>query len=316
MPMNRVQFQPSLSIREFQAQFGTQEQCEHFIEKWRWPRGYVCPRCESQSHCVVWHGKVKTFQCNRCRSQVTLTSGTIFHATKLPLVVWLQAMYLMAQTKNGISAMELMRMLGVCYRTAWRLKHKLMQVMREREEKTVLDGRVELDDAYLGGVRTGGKSGRGSENKVPFVAAIETDQQGHPLRALLSPVAAFSREQISAWAQKGLRSSSVVVSDGLDCFQAVSDLGCRHLPKVVGKDRKSSEIPCFHWVNTLLSNVKTSLSGTYHAFDFEKYAGRYLAEIQYRFNRRFNLKSLLSRLFVAAVQTGHRKETWLRQAEA
>ena len=302
-------------MTEFIKQYGTQSKCEKILEKMRWPQGFVCPKCESQSHCIVWHGRVKTFQCHRCHSQVTLTSGTIFHSSKLSLVIWMQAMYLMAQTKNGIAALELMRTLGVCYRTAWRIKHKLMQVMIEREEKTVLKGRVELDDAYLGGVHVGGKVGRGSENKVPFVAAVETDAKGNPCRTVLSPVQAFSQEHIYAWARRYLMPSTLVVSDGLDCFRAVGDAGCTHQPEVVGAGRKSSDMPCFKWVNTVLSNVKTSLAGTFHSFDFAKYAKRYLAAIQYRFNRRFNERLILSRLIFAAALNGKRTETWLRLAE-
>lgn len=90
--------------------------------------------------------------------------------------------------------------------------------------------------------------------------------------------------------------------------------GCLHIPIVAG-GRKPDELPEFRWVNTVLGNVKTSLSGAYHAFDFGKYAGRYLAAIAYRFNRRFQLKTLPERLLVAAVATGPRPEAWLRMAE-
>src|SRR5208282_304476 len=83
-----------------------------------------CPKCKSSNHCIVWHGKVKTFQCNRCHTQTSLTAGTIFHSSKLSLTKWFQAMYLMTQTKNSISALELKRLIGVCYQTAWLVKHK------------------------------------------------------------------------------------------------------------------------------------------------------------------------------------------------
>ena len=97
-------------------------------------------------------------------------------ATKLPLRKWFLSMYLMTQSKNAISSLELKRQLGVSYKTAWMMKHKLLEVMVQREAPRTLEGRVEIDDAYLGGERTGGKRGRGSENKVPFVAAVETLQ--------------------------------------------------------------------------------------------------------------------------------------------
>ena len=316
MTPNHLQFQPGLCLTDFLHAYGTQAQCEAALEKSRWPRGYICPACESRSHCIVWHGKVRTFQCNRCHTQVTLTAGTIFHATKLSLVTWFQAMYFMTQTKNNISALELKRLIGVCYRTAWRVKHKLAQVMSEREESTILSGRVEVDDAYLGGEHPGGKAGRGSENKVPFVAAVETNDQGHPMRAVFAPVKSFTRVEIAAWARNWLAPTATVVSDGLACFRAVTAAGCAHTPQIVGTKRKSTDMDCFAWVNTLLSNIKTAITGTYHGFKFKKYAHRYLAEAQYRFNRRFDLSTMLPRLLYAGARTGSRTERWLRLAEA
>jgi len=261
MTPNQLQFQPGLSLSSFLHDYGTEALCEAALEKSRWPKGYICPACESRSHCIVWHGRVKTFQCNRCHTQVTLTAGTIFHATKLSLVKWFQAMYFMTQTKNNVSALELKRLIGVCYRTAWRVKHKLAQVMSEREETTILSGRVEVDDAYLGGQHPGGKAGRGSENKVPFVAAVETNDQGHPMRAVFTPVKSFSSAEIAAWALNWLAPTATVVSDGLACFRAVTAAGCAHAPQIVGTKRKSTDMDCFAWVNTLLSNIKTAIVG-------------------------------------------------------
>jgi hypothetical protein len=128
--------------------------------------------CARKGQYVVWHGKAKTFQCHACRHKTTLTSGTIFHSSKLPLTTWFQAMHFPTQSKNNVSALELMRLIGVCYRTAWRLKQ-----MAERESPRKLEGRVEVDDAYLGGAHLGGKRGRGSQNKVPFIAAVATSQE-------------------------------------------------------------------------------------------------------------------------------------------
>ncbi len=315
MKMSRIQFQSGLSLNQFINRYGTDEQCEAALEKARWSQGFTCPCCQSSSHCTVWHGRVKTFQCNRCHKQVTLTSGTIFHATKLPLSIWFQALFFLTQTKTSISTLELMRRIGVSYRTAWRLKHKLMQVMHEREDTTVLSDRVEIDDAYLGGERTGGKVGRGSENKIPFIAAVETNSQGHPKRAVFTPVKTFSKAEVKAWAQQFLKASATVVSDGLACFRAVESVGCTHQREVVGTQRKSIDMGCFHWVNTILGNLKTSIDGNYHGFKFDKYAHRYLSEVQYRFNRRFDLASILPRLLFAGCQTSPRTEAWLRLAE-
>jgi hypothetical protein len=224
-------------------------------------------------------------------------------------------MYFMTQAKNSISALELKRMIGVCYRTAWLVKHKIMEVMCEREKSTKLSGRIEADDAYLGGENPGGKAGRGSENKVPFVAAVQTNEKGNPVYAVFSPVTSFNRAEIKAWAKRCLVPLSTVVTDGLACFNAVKEADCFHQKEVVGKKRKSTEMECFTWINTILGNLKTSVSGTYHAFDFEKYASRYLSDAQYRFNRRFDLSTMLPRLISAAAGIGKRPESWLRLAE-
>lgn len=314
--MNPIQFQAGLSLNQFLAAYGAEHQCEAVLEKSRWPQGFVCPKCLTKEHFSYRRGRVKVFQCRACRSQTTLTEGTIFHSTKLPLTTWFQAMYFLSQNKSNVSILELRRLIGLSYPATWRIKHKLMQVMYERESTTRLSGRVEVDDAYLGGENPGGKAGRGSENKVPFIAAVQTNNQNNPLYVVFSKVKAFSREEVLAWATRRLvPSATTVVSDGLWCFKAVTEIGCFQQREVVGKGRKSTEMGCFTWVNTILGNMKTAIAGTYHSFDFDKYAHRYLGEYQYRFNRRFDLAALLPRMITAAAHTGKRTERWLRLAE-
>lgn len=303
MAMNRIQFQPGLSMPEFFKRYGTESRCAVALELARWPDGFCCPCCGQSAHCVLRGGTHKVFQCNACRHQTSLIAGTIFQGTKLALTVWFLAIYLVSQAKTGLSALALKRHLGVSYPTAWLIHHKLMQAMAVREARYVLDGQVQVDDAYLGGERSGGKVGRGSENKVPFVAAVSLSDDGHPLRAKLTPVTGFTLQSISQWAKAQLASGSTVLSDGLACFSAVTDAGCTHQPTVVA-GRKPKDMPEFQWINTVLGNLKTSLTGSYHAFDFQKYAARYLAAFAYRFNRRFDLKALNSRLLVAAVCCG------------
>jgi transposase-like protein len=313
MPMNRVQFQPGLSMPEFNQQYGTEAQCEAALMQVRWPTGFRCPACGHSGHCLLSSRARKTFQCNACHRQTSLIAGTLFQGSNLPLTIWFLAIYLVSQAKTGLSALALKRHLGVSYPTAWLIHHKLMQAMAEREDCYLLSGAVQLDDAYLGGKR-GGKAGRGSENKVPFVAAVSVDDEGHPGRIKLTPVSGFTTEAITVWSKSHLSDGCTVLSDGLACFSGVSAAGCRHIPVVAG-GRKPNELPEFRWVNTVLGNVKTSLSGAYHAFDFSKYSHRYLAAIAYRFNRRFQLKTLPERLLVAAAAIGPRPEAWLRLAE-
>ena len=314
MSMNRIQFQRGLSLPEFLKQFGTETQCATALEQARWPQGFCCPRCAG-AVCSRVHGRTHTlFQCSTCRHQTSLIAGTVMQGSKLPLTLWFLAIYLISQAKTGLSALALKRSLGVSYPTAWLVQHKLMQAMASREQMYVLEGTIQIDDAYLGGEHSGGKAGRGSENKTPFVAAVSLSKEGHPLRAKLSPVAGFSLNAIEQWAKSNLAPGSCVHSDGLACFSAVTAAGCTHERSVVA-GRKPKELPQFKWVNTLLGNLKTSLSGSYHAFDFSKYATRYLGAFAYRFNRRFDLRTLHAHLLIAAITCAPQPLRLIRMAE-
>jgi hypothetical protein len=108
------------------------------------------PAMRGTAHSVVRDGARKVFQCTACRHQASLIAGTVFQGTKLPLTTWFLAIYLISQAKTGLSAMALRRQLGVSYPTAWLIQHKLMQVMADREERYVLEGNVQVDDAYSG----------------------------------------------------------------------------------------------------------------------------------------------------------------------
>jgi len=314
MPMNRVQFQAGLSMAEFIKRYGTEEQCEAALIDSRWPQGFVCTCGCTLASNFRREGRLY-WQCTACRHQSSVTSGTVFESSKLGLTRWFLAMHMLTQTKNNVSALELMRHLGVCYKTAWLLKHKVMEVMRLREDTRKLSGRVEIDDAYLGGERTGGKVGRGSENKVPFMAAVQTTEEGKPVLICLSP-RPFTKESMLEFAAKSLTLPLTLVSDGLGCFTAICGVGAVHERTVTGGGKACVKLPQFRAVNTVLGNLKTSLSGTYHAFDFRKYAHRYLAEVQYRFNRRFDLSAILVRLVRAAVTTKPRPLGVIRAAEA
>ena len=138
---------------EFEQLYGSEERCREALFSWRWPEGFACPACGGLAHCEL--EKRSLWQCNACRTQTSLTAVTIFAATKLDLMVWFRAMFHMTQTKQGISALELSRRLDVSYKTAWAMHHKLRQVMLERNQGEPLDGRIEMDDAYLGGERSG-----------------------------------------------------------------------------------------------------------------------------------------------------------------
>lgn len=291
MPMNRIQFQPGMSLPEFFARYGSEAQCAAALTAMRWPDGFRCSRCDSASHYVVGHGTRRLFQCRSCRHQSSLTAGTLMDSTKLPLRTWFLAIFLISQDKTGLSSLALMRQLGTSYRTAWLIHHKLMASMAKHDAQQPLHGVVQLDDAYLGGERPG-VGGRGAAAKVPIVAAVSTDEAGHPLRVKVAAIRSFSRDAIAHWAKANLLPGCDVRSDGLGCFAGVIDAGCAHSYIVVGQ-RKPRDLPQFTWVNTILGNLKTLVGGAYKAFKFGKYARHYLGAFAYRFNHRFDLRAMV-----------------------
>jgi hypothetical protein len=218
MAMNRVQFQPSLSMAEFIRQFGTERQCAQALIATHWPGGFRCPHCgDSRSSTFEREGR-HYWYC--CRRQTTDTAGTIFASTKLPL---------------------------------------------------------EIDDAYLGGEHLG-KPGRGSPNREPFIAAVQTNSDGKPQKVCFKALR-FTKSDIQDWAHRAIDPEAVVVSDALPSVKADLAAEVVHYHAIkTGSGRQAVLHPEFCNVNTVLGNLKTAITGTYHAFDFARYAHRYLAE--------------------------------------
>ena len=131
MARNRIQFQPGMSLSQFLELYSTEEQCEAALEKARWPNGFHCPRCGEQKYDIMRGRCHRRYQCRSCRYQTTVTAGTIMEATKLSLSKWFQAFYLVGEAKTGISSRSLKRKLGMNFRTAWLLHHKIRQAMGE-----------------------------------------------------------------------------------------------------------------------------------------------------------------------------------------
>ncbi len=182
MRRNRVQHQKGLSDDAFERLYPDEEACRKAWFAWRWPEGFKCPRCAGSTYCEI-RGR-QLLQCRQCRYQTSLIAGTVLQGTKLPMRVWFRAMHLLAQGKKGLSNIELGRRLGISTNAAWRVQHKLMQVMIERDRRYKLGAngpRIEIDDAYIGGERTGEGSGRGRRGHTPFIIAVETTAERRPL---------------------------------------------------------------------------------------------------------------------------------------
>jgi transposase-like protein len=315
MSINAVQFQQGLSMAEFIQCYGTETKCYRALYKARWSKGFRCPVCGERGRSRFRRGAQMVYQCSGCRHQTTLLAGTMFEGTKLPLRTWMLALHLLTSTKTNMAALELMRHLGINYKSAWRIKHKIMQAMLEREEPRRLEGFVQMDDAYLGGERNGGKPGRGSENKQPFVIAVETDETlERPRFAVIEPVKSFDNASMQDWVARRLAPEAEAYTDGLGCFRRIAEAGHAHTVLDTGGGRAATEARGARWVNIVLSNLKRALDGVYHSIRQAKYARRYLAEAAYRFNRRFRLRDMLPRLAVAMMRCKPCAEPMLREA--
>ena len=289
-----------LSDEAFREAFGAEEQCRSALSRLRWPDGFVCPACGHRGHCVLAGRSL--YQCTRCKKQTSSTAGTIFHATKLPLTLWFAAVHLIVTAKNGISSVELGRRLGVKQPTAWTMKHKIMAVMARREADTPLSGRVEMDDAYLGGARAGGKRGRGAPGKTPFVAAVSTSPEGRPRKVKLVPVKGFRKREIARGAKRWLAPGSEVLTDGLRCWNALDGVVGSHRAIRTGSGRQAARMAPFKWVNTTLGNIKSAITGTYRKLGPD-HAQRYLASFAWRYNRRYQLNTMIPRFVHSAART-------------
>jgi hypothetical protein len=188
-----------------------------------------------------------------------------------------------------------------------------MQVMFGQERGRKLETLVQIDDVFVGGERSGGGVGRVAPNKVRVVAAVQASPQGKAIYTRLDVVPNWQKTTIARWAVKALAPDTHVVSDGLATFAAVKEVGFTHEPVVVNSSGKAAGgHPRFLAVNTTLGNLKTWMASTFKGFKLSHYSQRYLAEFQYRFNRRFDLRAILTGLLGDAIRSAPWREASLR----
>lgn len=312
MAKNMIQFQKGVSVSDVISQYGTEQQCQAELFRSRWPTGFVCPNCGHTEYCELPSRNL--FQCYKCRHQTSVISGTIFESTKLPLTKWFLGIFFVTHGKTGISSLNLSRTIGISANAALRMKHKLQQVMKERDDNRPLAGAIQVDDCYWGGERHDGTRGRGASGKIPFIAAVSTNEQGNPLYIRFSRLKSFTKQEVAKWAEQHLAPGSQVLSDGLNCFPGVEEASCEHEVIITGGGPKSVEREEFKWLNTIIGNVKNAIHGTYHSVSGNHFE-RYLAEFCYRFNRRFQLSRMIPRFIYVALRTPPMPEWLLIKAE-
>jgi len=270
---------PQMSLLEWQKRFGTEKACAAAIAKYRWPSGFICPKC---GHDSAWYITTrKVYQCSRCRHQVSVTAGTLFHSTNLPLVKWFWAIYLVAGDKGGISALRLSKHIGVSWPTARSVLRKIRAAMAHRDSMYhLINELIELDDAYIGGKRPG-KRGRGAKGKKPILIAVENKGNKAGFVAM-EAVESVSGEAIKGFLGRHIKRGQQVRTDAFPAMNIIDETH-QHEKKVTPPEEASSWLPLVHIV---IGNLKKYLNGTYHGVT-HIYLQEYLDEFCYRFNRRF-----------------------------
>jgi len=285
------------TMLDFMQQFPDDGACRAYLEKMRWPNGFVCSRCQGTNASYVASRRLR--QCAACRYQVSVTAGTVFHATQTSLQKWFLAIFFLSRHKQGISALQLQRDLGLGgYQTAWTMLHKLRSALGRRTGQ-LLQGVVEADEAFVGGHRSCGKRGRGAPNKSIVVVMVE--QREHTAgSAALEIVPDASWKRLGPTVRGRIEGeNTTVLTDGHCGYSPLQSAGVDHeATTLVTREAASEVLP---WAHMIISNLKAWLRGTFRGVS-HKHLGRYLKEFTYRLNRRWNEDELFYYLTRRAVE--------------
>ena len=267
------------TLEEFEGRFATEQACREYLMQLRWPQGFVCPRCGGRRARPSRRGLLR---CGQCDYQASVTAGTIFQDTRLPLRTWFRTMWWVTSQKNGASALGLQSILGLgSYRTAWALLHKLRRAM-VRPGRERLSGRVEVDETYVGGAEEGLR-GRQTQKKALVAIAAEEDGAGIG-RIRMKRIRGASKQQLHGFIQEAVEPDSTIHTDGWEGYVGLEALGYRHeYDFLAGSSQSASELlPHVHRVAALL---KRWLIGTHQGAVSREHLDYYLDEYTFRFNR-------------------------------
>ena len=267
-------------LLELEARFSSEAACREYLFRLRWPEGFRCPRCGGTKSWPKPDGLVR---CAGCDYQVSVTAGTIFQDSRLSLTLWFRAVWWVTSQKNGVSAMGLQRVLGVkSYKTAWTLLHKLRRAM-VRPGRDRLQGRVEVDEALVGGEEEG-VHGRQTEAKAMIAIAAEEDGPGIG-RIRMRRICDASAENLIPFVEDFIEPGSVVHTDGWLGYLPLEAKGYKHkVTFLKGNSKTASELmPRVHLAVALL---KRWLLGTHQGGVSLEHLDAYLDEFTFRFNRR------------------------------
>lgn len=267
------------NLREFDRIFATDADCLAFLEQVRWGTGFQCQFCKSDKY---WSLSTGLRKCQECRFKNSVQVGTIFESTRLPLKTWFYAIWWVTSQKTGVSALNLQKNLGLgSYRSSWLMLHKIRNAMIFGD-RSLLQGDVEVDEAFLGGVHSG-KRGRGAEGKELIAIAVECSGKKRLGRIRIQRIADASAETLEPFITANIAKGATIHTDGWNGYNGVSKLGYKHLPIKSATVQPDELLPR---VNIVTSLLKRWLLGTLQGRLDAKHMASYLEEFTFRFNRR------------------------------
>jgi transposase-like protein len=275
----------SVNLCKLIEQFGSEDRCRAYLEALRWDSKVACPRCEGEKISKIV--KRNQYDCDGCRYQFSVTAGTIFNDSHLPLWKWFLATYLLCESRKGMSANQIKRTLGISYKTAWYLCHRIRAAMKDAEIQTKMDGVVEMDETYVGGHHTGHGRGAAQDNKQVVIRIKERNGKlrfFHAADASSGTLAQYVRENIS-------EDVEVLITDSYPGYNNNVVDGRDH--EIVNHRRKEyvryEDGFCVttNGIESAFSLLKRGIMGTWHKIS-AKHLQAYLDEMTWRFDNRNN----------------------------
>ena len=274
----------ALNLPELIERFGSEDKCHAYLEELRWPDGVECPRCGSKKISRI--AKRRQFDCDGCRYQFSVRVGTLFHDSKLPLWKWFLAVYVMGESKKGVSANQLKRMLGVSYKTAWYLCHRIRAAMHD-ESAPMLRGIIEADETFVGGKVCGYSKREAArhrrDNKTVVLGAVE---RGGQVRLRVAKDA--SSESVKGFLKDVVHDDAeAIYTDAWRSYRGIGDHNTRHEYVDHSKDEWVRGQVHTNTVESVWSLFDRSVIGAYHKLSV-KHLPAYLDEAAFRWNNRGN----------------------------
>lgn len=267
-------------MQDFIDQFSTEKACRDYIAKVRWNGTPQCPHCSGSE---LWVVRRDVLQCKKCRRDISITAGTTFGDSRVPLRLWFQALWCLVSQKHGVSALGLSRALGIKrYETAWYLLQRIRGAM-VRPGRDRLNGIIEVDEVFIGGVKPG-KRGRGALGKVLILVAVEDKGKKGFGRIRIEIIANASATTLKDAIKKMVELGSTIRTEQWKGYTVEALKGYVHIViKRQSLEPGEDPTPLVHRIASLL---KRWLLGTHHGRVEETHLSSYLNEFVFRFNRR------------------------------